>query len=570
MADGTLAPPDMWAVPRALRGEAVTNAEYTLRRKDTGETWVGYYSFAPIHDATGAIIGSVVVARDITYRKRIEEDLRRTSDLLRAIIKYSPDIIFAKDCQCRLVHASDSLLRLLDKKPEEVLGKTDAEIYADPKVGEAIMENDRIVRETGLPLVVEERAELPDGTFRTFRSTKVPWLSEDGSLLGTFGIAVDINELKAKEQELSKAREDAERANNAKSLFLAAASHDLRQPLQALNLYFDVLAERLPPKDAPLMKPIRSCLDSLNELLTDLLDLSKLDAGVVAPNISDFPLADILQKIATAYAPQAEAKGIRIRVGSSKFWVRTDPVLLERIVGNLVANAVRYTEHGGVVIGCRRRDGKTWVEVTDTGIGIPKNKQSEIFEEFRQLGNDARNREKGSGLGLAIVKKTVDVLGLEIKVMSKLRQGSTFALAIPLGEPADNLVPHAACENRSLRIAVLEDAVDVREALTLALDQCGHSVVAAASSAELMTRLGDLAPQVILADYRLGDETGLDGIVLVRKAFGNEIPAIILTGDTDPEVVRGIAAHDIQLKHKPLKFDALQECLKKLASKTRQ
>jgi PAS domain S-box-containing protein len=243
--DGNFFSEDDHPVIQALRtGKTLSNIVMgVFNPRVNGYRWVSIDAVPLFHPGENTPYESYTIFSDITERKQAKLDLMRADvgSSARAITKYSPDLIFAKDCQCRVVHASDSLLHLLGKKPEEVLGKTDAEFYADPKVGEVIMENDRIVRETGLPLVVEERPELPDGTLRTFRSTKVPWLSDDGSLLGTFGIAVDINELKTKEQELSKAREAAERADLSKSKFLAAASHDLRQPVQSLALLLTVL-----------------------------------------------------------------------------------------------------------------------------------------------------------------------------------------------------------------------------------------------------------------------------------------------------------------------------------------
>jgi len=201
MADGTPAPLDMWAVPRALRGERAIDVEYTLRRRDTGETWVGNYSFSPICDNNGAVLGSVVVARDITKRKHMEEELLKKTEIIDAISQNSSELIFAKDCQCRLVYANDPLLRFLGKSADEILGKTDVEFHSDPLIGETVMENDRIVRETRQSLVAEELVQSQDGSFRTYLSTKSPWLAMDGTLLGTVGISMDITERKKAEQE---------------------------------------------------------------------------------------------------------------------------------------------------------------------------------------------------------------------------------------------------------------------------------------------------------------------------------------------------------------------------------
>ena len=201
MADGTPAPLDMWAVPRALRGEVGTDVEYTLRRKDTGETWIGSYSFGPIRDNDGAIVGSVVIARDITERKRMEEELLRKTEIMDAISQNSSELIFAKDCQGRLVYVSDSFLRFFSKSADEILGKTDVDLYSDPLISESVMENDRIVREKRQSLITEESVRLPDGSPRIYLSIKSPWLAKDSMLLGTMGFSVDVTERKMAEQE---------------------------------------------------------------------------------------------------------------------------------------------------------------------------------------------------------------------------------------------------------------------------------------------------------------------------------------------------------------------------------
>jgi signal transduction histidine kinase len=226
-------------------------------------------------------------------------------------------------------------------------------------------------------------------------------------------------------------KEKAVRASAAKSRFLAAVSHDLRQPVQALSLYHGVLAGRAAPQDAPALNHMSRCISSLAELLGALLDLSKLEAGVVSPKVADFAIRDLLATIASGVAPEAERKGLRLHVVATGLTAHTDPVLFDQVVRNLATNAVRYTSSGGVVIGCRRRQGKLWIEVWDTGIGIPESKIEEIFEEFRQLESPEGSHEKGTGLGLAIVKKTADLLGVEIRVCSRLGKGSMFAVEVP-------------------------------------------------------------------------------------------------------------------------------------------
>jgi signal transduction histidine kinase/ActR/RegA family two-component response regulator len=368
----------------------------------------------------------------------------------------------------------------------------------------------------------------------------------------------DITGRKQSAEALLAAKAEAENANHAKSRFLAAASHDLRQPLSALSLYVGVLQGRVGPEHNDLMARIQSCCDSLSQLLSDLLDVSKLDAGVITPKLSDFPVDDFLSGLIAVHSAEAGLKGIRLRVRSCGTAIaRTDQSLLARIVNNLLANAIRYTSKGGVLLACRRRAGVQWIEVWDTGIGIPEDKNEAIFEEFTQLGDDARNR--GSGLGLAIVSKMAAVLGLRIRMRSQLGRGSVFAVELPFGRNLlqDTLQSHQP-RARPLRIGLVEDHADVRQALVLALENVGHEVVSAANGNALIRHLGERAPDIVISDYRLGaGETGFQVIDAARNTFGAHLPAIIITGDTNPTLIRSMTDRGIVLHFKPLHMDTL-------------
>jgi signal transduction histidine kinase len=366
---------------------------------------------------------------------------------------------------------------------------------------------------------------------------------------------------------LVAAEAEATEANRAKSRFLAAASHDLRQPLSALSIYASVLKNHVAPAGLPLLASLKDCVGSLSALLADLLDLSKLQAGVITPQFSDFPLGAALASQVTVHGPEARLKGLRLRCVPSRLTVRSDPVLFGRILGNLIGNAIRYTESGGVVVGCRRRQGKAWIEVWDSGIGIAASQTGTIFEEFRQLGDESRNR--GSGLGLAIVARSAALLGLEITVRSWPGRGSVFALELPLGQARAIPAALATCRTvgRPLRIAVVDDNADVRDALTSALRQDGHQVAAAASGDAVLIEIGNLAPDVVISDYRLTKgETGFDVISTIRTALGMDLPAILITGDTDPRLLRSMADRGIIVLHKPLDMDALEAVLENVTN----
>ncbi len=309
---------------------------------------------------------------------------------------------------------------------------------------------------------------------------------------------------------------------------------------------------------------MKDCVSSLSGLLNDLLDLSKLEAGVVKPNVADFPFADALAELASIHAPEALSKGLRLRCVPAKLAIRSDRVLLRRILSNLISNAIRYTERGGIVVGCRRRQGKIWVEVWDSGIGIAEDKRTEIFEDFKQIGDDARNG--GSGLGLAIVAKTAALLGLEIRVRSWPTRGSVFALELPLGKfSGTGGVEPTEASYRSIRIALVEDNAMVRKALAMALRVAGHQVVAAASGDDLLAQLGDRPPAIVVADYRLPKcETGFDVIEAVRRRLGTELPGILITGDTDPSLLRVMDEKGLVVLRKPVDLETLQAYIEDL------
>lgn len=377
----------------------------------------------------------------------------------------------------------------------------------------------------------------------------------------------NITERKLAEDELRAAKAEAERANNAKSRFLAAASHDLRQPLSSLSLYVDSLETQLEPDDNRLLSNMKDCVANLSEMLSMLLDLSKLDAGVVTPHTSDFALDAMFAKVASSHAPEANAKGLELHFRSTDLIGHTDPVLLQCIVGNLVSNAIRYTAQGGVLLGCRRRRGKTWIEVWDTGIGIPADKTDEIFEEFKQLDNQERNQSKGSGLGLAIVAKKTALLGLQVQVRSRLGKGSVFAVELPVSQGAIETIANPRVARRPRRIALVEDNVYVRESLVFALECGGHHIVAASTGEELLALLAGHAPEILISDYRLAEQiTGLDVILSLRATFGSRLPAILITGDTAPAVMRKMVDHEVCVVHKPMQLETLEACIAELTN----
>jgi PAS domain S-box-containing protein len=486
-------------------------------------------------------------------------ELEAREATLSSILGATPDLVCAVDHQFRILftnraHAGRSI--------ESVLG-TDATAYFAPEHQSLARSCIRRVFATGTVGRFEATAHGASDEPRWYETVAAP-VCRDAEITSVTLLSRDITARRKASQAMVAAKAEAELANSAKSRFLAAASHDLRQPLSALTVYATVLEHKVAPADRPVLSNMKDCIGSLSELLINLLDLSKLEAGVVTPNVSDISLAGILSSLESVHAPEAQLKGLRLHCATSNLTVRTDPILFTRIVGNLIGNAIRYTERGGVLIGCRRRRGKRWVEVWDTGIGIPADKTAEIFEEFKQLGDDARTR--GSGLGLAIVAKTGALLGLEVNVRSRPGRGSVFAIELPPGQERAMLAREPCnVAHRPLRIALVDDLGMVRRALGYALQAAGHQVVAAASGKELCAELGSLPPDVVVSDYRLAQgETGFDVVASVRATMGADLPAILITGDTDPKLLRSMADRGIIVLHKPLDMEVLQTALKDL------
>lgn len=392
------------------------------------------------------------------------------------------------------------------------------------------------------------------------------------ALLTWFLMRRRIRSLKAAE-ELRIAKEHAEAANRAKSQFLAAASHDLRQPTHALSLFIAALRSmarrpQVKGEDVGVVAArLQLALDGLGRLLNGLLDVSRLEAGVVEVNRAPVPLQERLHELQNAFAGPAQAKGLEFKVMPTRLWADTDPVILARVLSNLVANAVRYTERGRILVGCRRNAGSVEIQVLDTGIGIAEDQRAKIFEEFYQVGNVARDREHGLGLGLAIVQRSVNLLGGSIRVDSLPGKGSMFSVTLPRATPpvasAAPSPPLLQASTGQRSILLIDDNPEVLESMQQLLTEWGHHAIATRSMADAVTAAA-AQPDIglILADYRLADNvTGVDAIVAVNARLGRAVPAVIITGDTSPERIRDAQASGYTLLHKPLDTRQLQELL---------
>ncbi len=375
----------------------------------------------------------------------------------------------------------------------------------------------------------------------------------------------------AAEAALVQARNAAEQANNAKSRFLVAANHDMRQPLQSLSLYTAALqgSER-PSERESICDEMSSAIQAMGSMLDVLLDIENLEDGHVRVEIAEFPVSDLLNVVEREFRLPAQDKGLDLRVMPSSLMIRSDPVLLERIVQNLVANAVSYTHNGKVVVGCRRAGDTIRIEVWDNGVGVAEDELQTIFEDYYQVDNPARDRRKGLGLGLAIAQRIAKLLDHEILVRSKLGKGSVFAIQVPR---AAGMMPRAARPPAEIRsrssyagraLVAIEDDVSILQGLERLLTAWEAEVFACSTVDEALIQLSlaERVPDLVIADYRLsGGLNGIDTVEKIRATFGETVPGIVVTGDTSAKVTESIRASGCRLAHKPLEPQELRRLI---------
>ena len=376
--------------------------------------------------------------------------------------------------------------------------------------------------------------------------------------------------------ELRAKKEEAETATRAKSRFLAAASHDLRQPIHALGMFVARLAQLPHDRETRhLIGNLEASVRAMQDLLDALLDISRLDADAVRVQLQPVPLSPLFEQLRGALMPVATDKGLRLRVRMSDLWVQSDPTLLHRILLNLISNGLRYTGHGGVLIGCRRSRGGShlWIEVWDTGVGIAPEHQQDIFREFYQIGNPERDRSKGLGLGLNIVDRTARLLGHTLQLCSVPGHGTRFRLELPLAPTGDLQALLAAADPqpmddvRGLRILVIEDDRQSAQALRGLLDSWGCVVAVVEGLQGALTIVaGGFEPDLVLSDFRLrAGESGMQTLHSLRTQLGRPLPACLMSGDTDPELIQSCREAGLPLLHKPVRPAKLRTLIRRLA-----
>jgi signal transduction histidine kinase/CheY-like chemotaxis protein len=378
-------------------------------------------------------------------------------------------------------------------------------------------------------------------------------------------------------EDLQIEKERAEQANISKSRFLASASHDLRQPVHALGMFVGAL-KGYPMGDRArrLLNHIEGSVSALDGLFTSLLDISRLDAGVIAVNAVSFPIAPLLERICRDLGEEARKKGLKLALVECSELVDSDPLLLERILRNVISNAVKYTHQGHVLVGCRREGAMLRIQVWDTGPGIPIGLQERVFEEFYQLGNEGRDRSQGLGLGLAIVRRLTRLLHHPLRLKSEEGRGAMFEIGVPIGAPERVALPEAKPSSRPSQglVLVIDDEAAICEAMKSLLESWGYDVIAARSGAAMLEQVANVTqmPALIISDYRLLDgENGIAVIRMLQSEFNDDdIPAMLITGDTAKDRLSEARDSGFLLLHKPLSAEQLRVATQSVTSRVMQ
>jgi len=521
--------------------------------------------------------GVTVLLRDITARRRTDETLqveikqrRRVEQRFEAALSVNPLVVFNLDHQLRYTWVYNNQVAWRDL---EIIGKTPADLF-DADTAPRLSELFQAVMATG----TSRRAELalrPAGLDHDlhFVTSAKPVLNAEGQVVGLTGASFDITEVVRQRQELARAREEAmmakaeaERASLSRSKFLAAASHDLRQPVQSLLLLIAVLKERLAGTAADrVVDNMEESVDALCLLLDSMLDISKLDAGIIVPNLETVGLGRLLSRLAGEYRLRAAEQNLTFRFVPTSVRARTDPLLLERVLRNLIENALRYCPSGRIVVGCRHQGSAVRIDVIDTGIGIPDTQLEPIFDEFHQVGNTSRDRAQGLGLGLAIVRRIMRLLGGTVEVDSMIGRGSRFSITLPQtvgveGTPTPTASP---AEGGGHAVLVIEDDATLRGSLRIMLEDWGFRPELAATGEEAVAMAaGSCRPALIVSDYRLTTAmSGIDAVTRIRALLGRPVPSLIITGDTAPERITEVHASGFRILHKPVAAIELRRAL---------
>lgn len=518
------------------------------------------------------------------------EELEAERNRYKWLFEHAVHGIFQASLQEGIRAANPALARMLGyESPEEALWTlTDLSHHLFIGGEEELRQIRHTLTEQQGLFGYETRLRRQDGSFIDVMMNLLLKPEEDGLVEG---FVADITERKQAQlrllqlneqleqrvaertRELREARDAAEAANLSKDKYLAAASHDLLQPLNAARLLISTLCERrLPNDERNLVQRAHQALEGAEDLLTDLLDISKLDQSAIKPDIDSYGLDEVLLPLISEFQPVAEAAGLQLVHFLPRYAIQTDFRLLSRILRNFLSNACRYTERGRVLLGARKRGGSLRIEVWDTGRGIAADQLQSIFLELNQLGIERAAERRGVGLGLAIVERIAKMLDYRIQVRSNPGRGSVFSIEVPLSEsmPKRSLetivsVPQLGNPLPGRRLLVLDNELSILHSMTALLGQWGCEVLTAADQAQAVAVLDGRAPEVILADFHLDQGvTGWEVAQALRERFGEAIPVVMITADRSDQCRKQLQGLGVPVLNKPVKAGKMRSVLSHL------
>jgi protein-histidine pros-kinase len=522
------------------------------RRKD-GSHFRAEIALTPVRTDDGVVVASTV--REVNATDESEA-------YFRTMLESAPDAMIIVDERGRIA--------IVNAKAEDMFGYSRQELLGhriEMLLPERLRDSHKAHRKTfsdqpelrpmgpGLELVGLRK----DGREFPVEISLSPVQTSSGAFVSS--VIRDVTDRKRMEREIIAARQAAERAQKANTAFLAAASHDLRQPVQALSLLNGALRRTV--KDDRTLEMVESqeaSLTAMTNLLNSLLDISRLDAGAVHPEIEDFPMQRVIDRLSAEFGRQASHKGLEFYSEPCAATIRSDPNLLSEIIQNLVSNAIRYTDNGSVHMSCDCRGDVCYLEVMDTGIGIEEDQLEDIFQEFHQAKTAGASKE-GFGLGLAIVRRLADLLDHEISVQSTPGKGSSFAVTVPVirrkpkGSKSKSDDKQGAAQEGAGTIVLIEDDINVANAWGLLLEAEGYRVATAASAPEANAIIKhlDTVPSLLISDFHLLDgSTGVEAVMGIREFYGENIPAFIVSGDTSKVVKEARPVDNCTIMNKPV------------------
>jgi PAS domain S-box-containing protein len=564
-----------WATLRAALASRQPFQDFVFpHATDGAETLHISISGVPVFEH-GAFAGYRGLGKDVSSRERAAAHLRGSEERFRQMLDTGRDGI--------LMLGADGLISFCNRQAASLLGMEATELLGRRLDELLVREASRIASSANDPQeehgVAVSRA---DGSTIFVMESLYPMTGLDGVHAGTLAILTDLTDHKQREERvrelaaLAAQKSEAERVSHAKSRFMAAVSHDLRQPMHALGLFIDDLkSAKLPEHVYPVLDHMESALHSTQSLLDSILIMSRLETGMIAPNLMAFPLEPLLARLRAAFGPTARQKRLRFTVASSPVTVHSDPALLERVLANLVSNALRYTEAGGVIVACRPAGRDVRLEVWDSGIGIPAEHQEAVFREFYRIERSEDDRG-GLGLGLAIVRSCTQLLGCPVQLRSVPGKGSRFSLRVGLSEAprAPSLPAEVQASDDStgarfdgLRVLLIDDDALVLEGTRKLLERWGCHVIPARSGpqADALLEHEAVLPDLVISDLRLdAGELGTEIVARIRRRCRPGLPAVLLSGDTSLQTARFVRQHDLPLLYKPVAPARLRAVVAKL------